>query len=160
MSSPQLESVSRLRPVEAQVLAALAGGKTISQAARDAGIHRSTIHNWIQQNPAFTVALQQNTSRRNGIIVDHLFDLIDPALDTLRELLTAPGISDAVRLRALRLVLDCAKSQTTAPPEPAAPIDLPVEPQVARNALCPCGSGQKFKRCCGIAAPPILHSNP
>ena len=26
-----------------------------------------------------------------------------------------------------------------------------------RNAPCPCGSGQKYKRCCGTAAPPVLH---
>jgi SEC-C motif len=26
-----------------------------------------------------------------------------------------------------------------------------------RNALCPCGSGTKYKRCCGTAAPPVLN---
>jgi hypothetical protein len=30
-------------------------------------------------------------------------------------------------------------------------------PQVARNTPCPCGSGQKYKRCCGKSAPPVLH---
>jgi len=25
-----------------------------------------------------------------------------------------------------------------------------------RNSLCPCGSGQKYKRCCGRNAPPVL----
>ena len=29
-------------------------------------------------------------------------------------------------------------------------------PTIARNALCPCGSGEKYKRCCGKNAPPIL----
>ena len=28
--------------------------------------------------------------------------------------------------------------------------------QTARNAQCPCGSGQKHKRCCGKNAPPVL----
>jgi hypothetical protein len=28
---------------------------------------------------------------------------------------------------------------------------------VPRNAPCPCGSGQKYKRCCGQNAPPVLH---
>jgi uncharacterized protein YecA (UPF0149 family) len=27
--------------------------------------------------------------------------------------------------------------------------------EVARNALCPCGSNQKYKRCCGRNAPAI-----
>lgn len=30
------------------------------------------------------------------------------------------------------------------------------EPATARNAECPCGSGQKYKRCCGRDAPPLL----
>jgi len=28
---------------------------------------------------------------------------------------------------------------------------------VPRNAQCPCGSGAKFKRCCGKNAPPVLN---
>jgi len=41
---------------------------------------------------------------------------------------------------------------TPAPAKPAAaPINTP------RNALCPCKSGQKFKRCCGKEAPPVLN---
>ena len=31
-----------------------------------------------------------------------------------------------------------------------------VPPATPRNAPCPCGSGQKFKRCCGRNAPPVL----
>jgi hypothetical protein len=30
------------------------------------------------------------------------------------------------------------------------------EKVVGRNEPCPCGSGKKFKRCCGVAAAPIL----
>lgn len=29
-------------------------------------------------------------------------------------------------------------------------------PQTPRNAPCPCGSREKFKRCCGKSAPPVL----
>ena len=29
--------------------------------------------------------------------------------------------------------------------------------KVGRNAPCPCGSGLKFKRCCGLASPSTLH---
>jgi uncharacterized protein YecA (UPF0149 family) len=25
-------------------------------------------------------------------------------------------------------------------------------PKVGRNDLCPCGSGKKYKKCCGVAA--------
>ena len=32
------------------------------------------------------------------------------------------------------------------------------QPEVGRNSPCPCGSGRKFKRCCGHNAPPILNN--
>jgi SEC-C motif len=38
-------------------------------------------------------------------------------------------------------------------PKAAAPPD-----QTPRNAFCPCGSGEKFKRCCGEGSPAVLHA--
>ena len=29
--------------------------------------------------------------------------------------------------------------------------------KVGRNQPCPCGSGKKYKRCCGSSGPPTLH---
>ncbi|OFZ53854.1 MAG: hypothetical protein A2428_12840 [Bdellovibrionales bacterium RIFOXYC1_FULL_54_43] len=31
-------------------------------------------------------------------------------------------------------------------------------PEVGRNEPCPCGSGKKYKRCCGVSAAPKLHA--
>ena len=31
-------------------------------------------------------------------------------------------------------------------------------PEAGRNSSCPCGSGRKYKRCCGPDAPPILYT--
>ena len=33
---------------------------------------------------------------------------------------------------------------------------VPISPLTPRNAPCPCGSGAKYKRCCGPKAPPVL----
>ena len=43
---------------------------------------------------------------------------------------------------------------------PMAPAPAPVaeETQTPRNAPCPCGSRQKYKRCCGKNAPAVLHA--
>ena len=64
-----------------------------------------------------------------------------------------------------------AKRQTieTTPVEEPAPETEPIQmvtrnepkpaaqfPQTPRNAPCPCGSGAKYKRCCGPQAPPVL----
>jgi uncharacterized protein YchJ len=34
----------------------------------------------------------------------------------------------------------------------------PQQPQTPRNAQCSCGSGLKYKRCCGKDAPAVLHA--
>jgi hypothetical protein len=49
--------------------------------------------------------------------------------------------------------------QTTAPPDPNWVCSVnPAEAPAAtpRNAACPCKSGEKYKRCCGRNAPPVL----
>ena len=43
-----------------------------------------------------------------------------------------------------------AVSQVPSPAASATPITIP---PVARNALCPCGAGKKFKKCCAPGAP-------
>jgi preprotein translocase subunit SecA len=39
-----------------------------------------------------------------------------------------------------------ARPQSVPPPRPA---PAPAAPKIGRNDLCPCGSGQKFKKCHG-----------
>lgn len=43
--------------------------------------------------------------------------------------------------------IDFVKEINEAKATPGQPVKLP--PQIGRNALCPCGSGKKYKRCCG-----------
>ncbi|MEZ5402860.1 MAG: SEC-C domain-containing protein [Bryobacteraceae bacterium] len=45
------------------------------------------------------------------------------------------------------------RNDTTEPKSPA-----PSESATPRNAPCPCGSNEKFKRCCGKSAPPVTGS--
>ena len=52
-SDSTLIATADLSTVQAQVVAALAQGKTISAAARQAGIHRTSIHNWFRDQPEF-----------------------------------------------------------------------------------------------------------
>ncbi|MEZ5353238.1 MAG: SEC-C domain-containing protein [Bryobacteraceae bacterium] len=52
-----------------------------------------------------------------------------------------------------------AEPESSTPPSPETENDT-TEPNsvfaTPRNAACPCGSGVKFKRCCGASAPPTL----
>jgi uncharacterized protein len=43
-------------------------------------------------------------------------------------------------------------------PNPSLPCHEPVRStKVGRNEPCPCGSGKKFKKCCGTRTPPMMH---
>jgi len=179
---------STLSPVQAQVAASLAAGASISAAAKAAGVHRSTVHNWLK-DPA--VSTEFDTSRHEYVesLRDQLRDLSALALDTLRQLMENPSTPASVRFRAVQFIL--TRSNNWALPEPISspirqlqkaetaaleaelnylrlaeeldtagtpPAASTAEP-VGRNSPCPCGSKLKYKRCCGVAAPPILNKS-
>lgn len=70
-----------------EALNALAAGEAVTQAAADAGVHRSTVHRW-QSNPDFVACL---ISRRTGFrseaearfyqLRKKAIDVIDHSLD-------------------------------------------------------------------------------
>ena len=96
-----------LTPVQSQVLAGLLAGKSVSAVAREHGIHRSTIYTWRQEQPYFTIALDQARSRHQTALFDHVQDLAEQALDVVTELLTAEDAH--LRLRAAQVILRVAK---------------------------------------------------
>lgn len=46
-------------------------------------------------------------------------------------------------------MLPANRQDAPEPPEASSQTLLP------RNGRCPCGSGAKYKRCCGVNAPPV-----
>jgi uncharacterized protein YchJ len=119
LSSPRFSPFDGLSPAQAQVVAALAQGGAVTAAA--AGLHCTTIHYWMRNEPKFAAPVTQARQDYAYAVAEQLHQLSAQAL---------------VHLRAL--------------PDP------PDEPATARNAPCPCGSGLKYKRCCGRNAPPRL----
>ena len=53
---------------------------------------------------------------------------------------------------------DTAENPQTQSDQQCAKRNPAPHPEVGRNSPCPCGSGQKYKRCCGPNAAPILHA--
>jgi hypothetical protein len=178
---------TNLSPVQAQVVAALAQGRTITTAAAEANIHRNTIHNWLHE-PQFKTAVEEAQREYAATLADGMRDLAARALETLRQLLDDPKASPAVRLRTALAILqrphfpnpgwhmpvrieppqeqqlidglaemeaeDRAMRMTGAIEASARRSDPPPSPApIARSAPCPCGSGIKYKRCCGAASP-------
>ncbi len=221
-------------PPKDAVALLLAAGKSVTAAAAAAGLHRSTIHGWLRNDPGFAAAVESARRDFAETLRDKLRDAAVLALDTLTDLLTRPDTPPSVRLRTALAILERPQFPRQGwnlpePVEPAAqaklleqlaridadyqlmrqsralrqsledmqaaagidtfrhknetspargplPDLLPTgdrridpalfaaipasskthPPQPPRNAPCPCGSGKKFKRCCGQSAPPVL----
>src|SRR5436305_6575102 len=94
-----------LSPAQAQVIAALAQGRTITDAARDVGLHRSTIHHGFRTEPEFNEAFQSAQREYVETLHDGMRDLAARAVETLRSLLDDPKTPPAVRLRTALAVL-------------------------------------------------------
>ena len=59
---PQNATLEPLTPAQETAVAALLAGKTITDAAADAGVNRATLHRWLRENFGFTAAV--NAGRR------------------------------------------------------------------------------------------------
>jgi transposase-like protein len=94
-----------LTPVQVQVVASLAQGHTVTRAATAAGIHRTTIHNWVRDSTEFHTALEEARRQFTASVADQLNELSAVALRTLRALLESPDTPPAIRLRAALAVL-------------------------------------------------------
>ncbi|HTA40814.1 MAG TPA: SEC-C domain-containing protein [Bryobacteraceae bacterium] len=71
------------------------------------------------------------------------------------------AIGGLTSIKELKLFLQRIASQGTLKPTESASTKrtqsaVPESHPTPRNAPCPCGSGDKYKRCCGRNAPPVL----
>lgn len=161
-------SIATLTTAQITVLEALASGQTLSSAAKSAAVSRQTIYTWLKSNPAFQSALDESKHQYSAFLRERLQLLANKALDRLEAILDNPVASPSVQLRASLAVLAQPEWNFPNPFGDLPAPDLtkldtnsavnPVQPEIPRKAPCPCGSGEKFKRCCGKDAPPVLHS--
>ncbi len=167
-----------LTPKQLDVLQALSSGLSVTAAADAAGIHRTTVHHWCRTIPEFREMLDALKQARIEAVREQMDALAAPSIAILRHILYDESAPPALRLRTAMSIIKFAAST----PKSAAPRDVRTEaaheihhnsslsptdepadesveaaqPQTPRNALCPCGSGNKYKRCCGRNAPPVL----
>ena len=166
LTAPQLEAVKLL-----------ATGATVSAAAKAAGVHRSSVYNWCRDHAEFRAALRHSKIQAAEVIDDEVRELASLAVDTIRQLLASDKTPAATKLKAAQYVLEAAAKpgidvirdkieevhelagEFRKAAEPAARPTPIRQDSTPRNALCPCRSGEKFKRCCGKSAPPMLYPN-
>jgi transposase-like protein len=115
--------------IRAQILEALSNGRSIAAAARDAGVHRSTIHLWIRTDAELSLAVDRARATQQSALFDELQDLAAQAVETLRELLTQSTTPASVKLRAAQAILKAAGSDQ---PSPELRLSLGIEQTLSR----------------------------
>lgn len=164
-------SNTTLSTAQVDAVATLAAGNSVLVTASQVGVHRATVHNWLKL-PEFKDLLEQARRDHAAFVDAKLREITELALDTIRHTLTDPAVPPSVKLRAALAVIDRPLFPRSIDPLPQhideelTPSSHPGEPaflsatceapEIARNAPCPCGSGSKYKRCCGMNAPPLL----
>jgi len=105
LQPPQPAPAVELKPIQAQVLKALAEGKSISEAARECGVHRTTIHLWCRTIPEFSSALKVARRRVTEHVLDEIHSLGELAAQTIRDTMTSTDAPHSARLRAAAMIL-------------------------------------------------------
>ena len=172
-----------LTPPQEHVLALISAGSTISEAAKSAGVHRNTIHNWMNSDPQFRLALPRARDSKALFWREEAEGLAAAAVDTIRILMTEPSTPFGVRLKAAQSILAMAIAPPPEP-DPASIFDLipspiaasasgesplaPAQPppapktvhnsaqsaEVCRNEPCPCGSGTQLSLSTDVPSKP------
>jgi hypothetical protein len=166
-------SDSSLSPAQMRAIASLAEGFSVVAASRYADVSRATIYSWLKL-PNFVAALVQARHDFANFMQEKFFRIASAAIDNIQHILTDDNTSPALRLRASLAIVDrpffpktwlkVDETQVTQfavessdMPEVSEASEAPASSgEIARNAPCPCGSGNKYKRCCGVTAPPVL----
>src|SRR6185503_3189879 len=94
-----------LTQLQRQVILTLAKGATVKDAADAAGLHRTTIYNWIKNSQEFDDAFGAAQALHLAELSDRMEELTTISISTLREILQDPKAPPAVRLRAALAVL-------------------------------------------------------
>jgi len=164
-SSESTKLDTNLPPIQAGAAIALGFGLSFSAVAAEFQVHRSTLYNWMK-NPIFVKSVETCQAEFEKQFRTQIAMLTRQALTTLQEILADPEASPSVRLKAALAVLkqdwtlpkstefdtaseDSDLRRNEMPSQSPAPAPPPPSPKVGRNEPCPCGSNQKYKRCCG-----------
>lgn len=98
---PQIATFEdQLSATQEKVLMALLAGKTVSAAAQEANVDRSTVYRWLRHpdHRGFSTALQRGRRELRQAMSARLLALLPKAIDGLEAALTAGDSKSAVAL--------------------------------------------------------------
>ena len=96
-----------LTPPQEHVLALISAGSTISEAAKSAGVHRNTVHNWANSEH-FRLALGRARESKALFWREEAEGLAAAAVYTIRDLMIEARTPAIVRLKAAQSILAMA----------------------------------------------------
>jgi len=153
-----MQAITDLTPNQLTFVDWITRGLSVEEAAKEIELRWAVIMEWKRTIPAFRLAFEEALECRAMLIRERAHQLVFEALDVLLNLLRDPKSSPSIRLRAsLTLIKMSAapvakrKLENMHKNAQGQTVRLPVEP--GRNSVCRCGSGLKFKRCCGNPVP-------
>jgi hypothetical protein len=101
-SDPSASPLAGIRPaLTAPQLAAigqLADGQSISAAARIAGVHRGTVHRWINEHPDFRAAYEHVRAQMLDATQSRLLTLADKAITTIGKAIKRGDVTVSMNL--------------------------------------------------------------
>jgi transposase len=100
----EYEEPKQVTQIQSKVLTALSQGKSISKAASEAKVDRSTVHRWLNSDPVFLAEYNANRLELIETVRFGIRELSKQAIAALRDLM-GPEAPASVRLRAVELVL-------------------------------------------------------
>jgi len=104
----RLKGLDRLTPIQQKAISALLMSRTYSEAARSAGVDRSTIYRWIRQDENFRTELRNARREAIGETTAHLQRLTGVAVENLGKIIACDSASAASRVSGIRTILDYA----------------------------------------------------
>jgi hypothetical protein len=102
------ESTVELEPQQAEVIAALVRGATVTDATKQASVDRTTFYLWLRTDAAFQAELNRAKQEQADNKRAQLQGLAETAVSTVREMLTGSDVPAGVRLKAALAVLQSA----------------------------------------------------
>jgi len=99
------KSTPELAPHQADVIAALMRGASVTDATRQANVDRTTFYLWIKSDVIFQAELNRAKQEQAEAMRAQLRGLADAAVSTVREMLTGADVPAGVRLKAALAVL-------------------------------------------------------
>jgi hypothetical protein len=106
--TPDYSPDPTLTPQQHRIIALLAAGNSITQAAAAENLHRNTIANWRRTVPAFARELEFALREQRQYWHEQATRLAPLSLHVIEETLTNPNASPSLRFRAAALIMKLA----------------------------------------------------